>query len=349
MLYLKKFLLFFLCLVLILSQTGCKTGNGKEGRGSGGKSSEAEGNAETSASEESLEEILSKAPAYYDYALIVKINPEFILYLLGHEVVAYEALNNDAPAVEERTAFLGRPLDGVLNDIVRFSYEEGFLQDGGDVTVTLVSAFSTEPEANALLEEAKSAINKTAEDCGISVNPIITIESRVSFLAYEESEGPSREDQDSSEEDSQQEDQAGESNQQEADQQEGESGNQDQESESESSYLEPSQDSEESHEERSEHEGCSVCGGSGICDRCLGSGTMECGVCGGYGWETCTMCHGTGYAGYDENGPKVCTQCGGSGELLCGHCAGTGLEACNGCQGLGICSACGGTGLKPDD
>ena len=61
--------------------------------------------------------------------------PKFILYLVGSEVVAYGALN-----------------------------EEGFLKDGGDVTVTMVRAFGTEAVANELLKGAEDFILSTAED-----------------------------------------------------------------------------------------------------------------------------------------------------------------------------------------
>lgn len=70
----------------------------------------------------STEEMLSDVPDTYDYALQVSINPEFILYLVGSEVVA----------------------------------------------------FGTEAVAYELLKEA--------EDCGISVNPVITIEENLNFL-----------------------------------------------------------------------------------------------------------------------------------------------------------------------
>ncbi|MBR6914034.1 MAG: hypothetical protein IKN34_09600, partial [Treponema sp.] len=77
------------------------------------------------------------------------------MYLKGREVFAYDALNSDAEKVAVRCAIVGRGIEGVMEDIVRFSYEEGFLKDGRDVKITLVDAFATESNSNDILKEAE--------------------------------------------------------------------------------------------------------------------------------------------------------------------------------------------------
>lgn len=130
----------------------------------------------------STEELLSDAPDTYDYALWVSINPEFMLYLIGRdEVVAYKALKEEAKKVDERAAIEDKGLHGALEDIVRISYEEGFLKDEGDVSVIMVRAFGTEAVANELLKDAEDFILNSAKDCGIFVNPVIMIEGNVDF------------------------------------------------------------------------------------------------------------------------------------------------------------------------
>ena len=111
----KRILALFLVFILIFSITACGM-NTSEKPYDGETMSGTEENSNVS-----TEEMLSDVPDTYDYALQVSINPEFILYLVGSEVVA----------------------------------------------------FGTEAVANELLKEA--------EDCGISVNPVITIEENLNF------------------------------------------------------------------------------------------------------------------------------------------------------------------------
>lgn len=307
----KRIFAVFLAFVFLFSLCACAADTSE-------KPTEVQNVPETGESSSlSTEELLAAAPDTYDFALQVSINPEFILYLVEGRVVAYQALNEDAQKVDEGAAIEGRTLQEVLIDIVRFSYECGFLKDGGDVTVTMVSAFRSETEANELLTEAENTVVDTAKNCGISVNPVITVENSVEFPTNppEQESNP----------------------------------------EPESNPSAPNQDGgdtqpddNEHHESRDPTEGCSVCQGSGICTRCDGSGTMICEECDS-GYETCSKCGGEGYAGFDENGPKVCDQCGGNGYLAHGNCSGTGFVSCPGCHGSGNCEACNGTGRKPND
>ena len=309
----KRILAILLAVALVFSISACGTNTSENPAESEKTPAEEKEPGDQEISEISTDELLSDAPDTYDYALRISINPEFILYLVEHRVVAYQALNADAQKVDERAAIEGRDLFEALNDIVRSSYEEGFLEDGGDVTVTMVSAFRTEAEANELLTEAKGKVTDIAKDCGISVNPVITVEENVEFS--EELEIPEQTDSEAPSE-------QGDSHQ----------GNPD--------------DDHEYHAPRDPNEGCSVCHGSGICVRCGGRGTAICEECNS-GYETCTKCGGKGYAGGDENGPKVCDQCGGNGHITHGNCGGTGIVPCQGCRGSGKCEACGGTG-KPN-
>ena len=252
----------------------------------------------------STEEMLSDVPDTYDYALQVSINPEFILYLVGSEVVAYVALNEDAKKVDERAAIEDRGLHGALEDIVRFSYEEGFLKDGGDVTVTMVRAFGTEAVANELLKEAEDFILSTAEDCGISVNPVITIAENLNFsenTMQENIENP-----------------------------EGEKPENHNPATSTAEDFQTSEgEPDESREPQWIEVECSICYGSGesTCKGCAGSGI--CGHCRGTNFTaTCNRCWG-------YNGQPPCNRCGGDGEEDCNGCGATGKVGCYRCGGSG--------------
>ena len=98
----KRILALFLVFILIFSITACGM-NTSEKPYDGETMSGTEENSNVS-----TEEMLSDVPDTYDYALQVSINPEFILYLVGSEVVAYGALNEDAKKVDERAAIEDR-------------------------------------------------------------------------------------------------------------------------------------------------------------------------------------------------------------------------------------------------
>lgn len=338
MTFLKNATAFLLCLILCLSVMGCgKTEEGHNAPADTQKSDETTRKIPSDTEKkEPVEEILSRAPEHYDYAVLVSINPEFVLYMSGREVFAYEALNEDAAKVAERCAIIGRGIDGVMDDIVKFSYEEGFLKDGGDVNVTLVGTQKTAEESDNILQEAKETASATASRCGIAINSIVLIDDSVEFASPQDDQpepgdehpqnpwdDPGRPGDDHPEDP----------------QNPGDDHPQD--------PMGPGEDTNEHHEPRKE-EGCPVCRGTGICDRCDGSGIMDCGQCRATGYEICTKCMGAGHAGTDENGPVTCDKCAGTGLALCNLCAGTKVENCNGCAGSGKCSACGGTGKKSD-
>lgn len=300
-----------------------------------------------SADSEYPEDILSRAPEEYDLAFTVSINPRFIIYVLNDEVFAYEALNEEAVLIEPRCVLAGRLFKDALKDIVRFSYEEGYLTDGGDVAVTIIRAYTNEEEADKLLKEAETAIQEIANDCNITVNPVITIESTVAFIPSEDSSAPAEDSSSQGDEITQGSETSGSG---ESSQNSYESANQSGESQnSESSTGHSSYEEESRPEERDPYEGCPVCGGTGYCDRCHGLGTVYCDECGGTGYVTCSKCWGAGYAGYDDNGPKPCDQCNGYGIVMHENCAGTGAKICPGCHGIGTCSVCHGSGYNPND
>lgn len=87
----KRIWTLFLVFILIFSITACGM-NTSEKPYDGETMSGTEENSNVS-----TEEMLSDVPDTYDYALQVSINPEFILYLVGSEVVAFgtEAVANE--------------------------------------------------------------------------------------------------------------------------------------------------------------------------------------------------------------------------------------------------------------
>lgn len=97
---------------------------------------------------------------------------------------------------------------------------------------------------------------------------------------------------------------------------------------------------------------CSTCKGAGFskCYSCGGNGSIHCTYCRGMGYQsqqeygsseyksvTCNRCHGTGKIDCStcQQGKVTCQNCGGKIKLTCNACGGNRLIACEKCAGLG--------------
>lgn len=293
----KKLFTYLICLAMILSLAGC--GKKDEPKADapteqatpdnpGGTTETPDQPADNNPAEpgDVIEDALKKAPEHYDFAVEVSINPAFLLFVSGNEVIGYQALNDDAKQIEDRCALVGRGIEGAVEDIVRASHQDGFLKDGGAVNLTIVSANCKKTEADEVLDRAFHTVERTAQECNVSVKPEIHIETEVVFAPEPQPGEP------------------GDPN---------EPGN----------PNEPGDpnDPNEYHEPRKDNEGCSVCCGTGVCERCDGTGVVD-----------CMRCNGTGK----------------SPEGTCPDCNGAGRCECEQCHGTKQCPACGGTGKKPD-
>jgi hypothetical protein len=73
--------------------------------------------------------------------------------------------------------------------------------------------------------------------------------------------------------------------------------------------------------------GCTVCGNTGKCSACKGTGKVKCHACKGTGLTQ------TAHDPRGDMGPKQCNLCHGSRTLKCSIC-----------KGMGWCPACDGRG-----
>ena len=242
------------------------------------------------------------APEHYDFAVEVSINPDFLLFVAGQEVIAYKALNDDAKKIEDRCAIVGRGIDGAVDDIVRFSEQDGYLKDGGKVEMTVVSANCSKSQTDEVIQRAEESIQRVTEDIGIQVVAEVHVEENIVFEPEPDNPpGPDPNDPNN---------------------QPGPDPN------DPNNPPPPGPDdpndpngNEPGGEPRRPDEGCSVCWGTGDCERCDATGVVD-----------CMRCNGTG-----KEGNGVCPDCNGAGRCECEQCHGTKQ-----------CPACGGTGKKPD-
>lgn len=332
----RRFLMLLLCTAIVFAFAGC----GKKDSGKEGNSSEPAQNGQPTEAQPSnpgTQDDPGQTPSVeYDYTVRVSINPEFLLYMKGTDVVAYEALNEDAKKIEDRCAIVGRGLDGALDDIVRFSYQDGFLKDGGDVKVTVVETKRSESEVKEVLKRAEETVQNTAKSCDITVSKQVTVANDIIY-APEPEPGNDPGDPNAP---------GPEPNDPNDPNQPGPDPNDPNQhiGERDPNEVEPGPN------EPRKDEGCSVCQGTGDCERCDATGVVECMSCHGSGkvLKLCWKCKGTAK---DENG-NPCAECDGTGnhgEDTCQECNGKGQAQCEQCFGSKKCPACGGTGKKPDD
>ena len=284
------------------------------------------------------------APEHYDFAVEVSINPDFLLFVTGQEVVGYKALNEDAKKIEDRCVIIGRPIDGAVDDIVRFSEQDGYLKDGGTVNMTIVSANCPKAQADEAIQRAEETIQRVTEDIGIQVAAEVHVEQNIEF-APEPDNPPGPDPNDPNQPGPDPNDPNGQPGPDPND-----PNGQPEPDPNDPNNPDPNDPGNETHEPRKPDEGCSVCQGTGVCERCDGTGVVECIRCGGTGQleRTCWKCNGTKV---DENG-NTCAECGGVGSHgtdTCEDCHGAGQCECEQCHGTKQCPACGGTGKKPDD
>ena len=251
------------------------------------------------------------APEHYDFAVEVSINPDFLLFVTGQEVVGYKALNEDAKKIEDRCVIIGRPIDGAVDDIVRFSEQDGYLKDGGTVNMTIVSANCPKAQADEAIQRAEETIQRVTEDIGIQVAAEVHVEQNIEF-APEPDNPPGPDPNDPNNPDPSDP-----------------NGQPGPDPNDPNNPPPPGPDdpndpngNEPGGEPRKPDEGCSVCWGTGDCERCDATGVVD-----------CMRCNGTG-----KEGNGVCPDCNGAGRCECEQCHGTKK-----------CPACGGTGKKPDD
>jgi hypothetical protein len=268
------------------------------------------------------------APEHYDFAVEVSINPDFLLFVTGQEVVGYKALNEDAKKIEDRCVIIGRPIDGAVDDIVRFSEQDGYLKDGGTVNMTIVSANCPKAQADEAIQRAEETIQRVTEDIGIQVAAEVHVEQNIEFAPEPDNPpGPDPNDPngqpgpDPNDPNGQPGPDPNDPNGQPGPDPNDPNG-QPEPDPNDPNNPDPNDPGNETHEPRKPDEGCSVCWGTGVCERCDGTGLVD-----------CMRCNGTG-----KEGNGVCPDCNGAGRCECEQCHGTKK-----------CPACGGTGKKPDD
>ncbi|MBO7426521.1 MAG: hypothetical protein J6U23_12690 [Clostridiales bacterium] len=322
-------------------------------------------------------EALKEAPEAYLDAILVQINPSFMLFVNERgEVVRSKAMNEDAKSMLDHVALDGRNVKDALTDIVRSSVDDGYLKSGGTVNISMMETFRTESDAKQNLKELENVVVDIGREKNTDIHPVTKIAEDVSFAQDEPQPGPNRE-----------------PNQDPNQDQNVPPPEQDQRTDPKEDPNPPSDhDDHDDHDHNNEDggnsgsgggkkEGCPVCHGSGVCVRCNKTGYVECGACHGSGKADCHMCDN----GYDSNpcpcggdgkcyrcqgsgefegktcdvcagngkckecggiGKRPCKNCGATGIIDCNECHGSGKEKCQGCQGTLKCEACDGTGLN---
>lgn len=324
-------------------------------------------------------EILKEAPEVYTNAVLISINPSFMLYTNErNEVFTFKPMNEDAESLMDTVMIEGRTIQDGISDIVNACVDRGYLKDNGVVNVTIISSNGDAEDAERMIDDIEHRVSDIAKERDINISTAPKIDESVEFTEPR----PDPNDPGNPGDPGQPGDPGDPG-------QPGDPGDPGQPGPDPNGPADPDPNKDPGSGNNNggngggkKVEGCPVCQGSGVCDRCNRTGKVECAVCHGsgtlpchlgcdHGYQDCPCdngnCHKCGGSGKNDLGEPcdACDgtgnhrECGGSGKVACNNCNGTGVEPCNECQGTGLeecqgchgtlkCSACDGTGINPN-
>ena len=380
--------IFAVCISIVMALSLCACGNNSKS-----ETSETLASSVTESSEMTVlpttapplpekEEVLKQAPEAYLDAILIQINPSFLLYVNEFgEVIKGEALNEDAKSLMPQVALDGRNVNDALTDIVNASVNDGFLKDGGTVNITMMESFRSESDAGEQMKNLESVVVAVGQERNIDITPATKIADDVQYAQDQPGPGEPGDPNQPGDPNPPDPNQTGDPNQPDDPNPPDPNANPDQPGQNDPNPP-PEKDDHDDHGGNGgggKEEGCPVCQGSGVCVRCDRTGYTECGRCHGSGEVDCHNCND----GYDPNpcpcggdglcyrcsgtgtfedktcdvcdgngkckecggvGRRTCNFCSGSGIIPCDECKGSGKEECQGCHGTLVCEACDGTG-----
>ena len=386
-LVLKRILACMVSSCMIISLCGCGKKSGESSSDTSISETTIETTPSTTEATTTIEkkEVLKNAPEAYLDAILIQINPSFIIFVNERdEVVRGEALNDDAKKLMNRVVLGGRSADEAIKDIVTSSIDEGYLKPGGTVNVTMVETFRTKEDAQNRLKSLEETVTQIGNEKKVEIKPATKINDDVEYAQEPVEQGPGDPGQDPNNPNNPNDpNDPNDPNRPDADPNQT------------NNDREPDHQHETDHQEPQDtkndgggnngsgggkQEGCPVCQGSGKCTRCDKDGYEDCLRCGKTGkmpcscnggidpnpcacgngncyrcqgtgefeGKTCDVCGGSGKC-KDCGGTaqRKCNHCNGTGYLECDDCHGTGKSLCQGCHGTRVCEACGGSGLNP--
>ena len=180
--------IFAVCISIVMALSLCACGNNSKS-----ETSETLASSVTESSEMTVlpttapplpekEEVLKQAPEAYLDAILIQINPSFLLYVNEFgEVIKGEALNEDAKSLMPQVALDGRNVNDALTDIVNASVNDGFLKDGGTVNITMMESFRSESDAGEQMKNLESVVVAVGQERNIDITPATKIADDVQY------------------------------------------------------------------------------------------------------------------------------------------------------------------------
>ncbi len=151
----KKVLALLLCLMVALSFCAC-------GKADTASSDSAPTVAETDGFEK---------PSNYASVIVLKINPQFELYLdENNDVLAVHALNDDAKSFEKDLDLTDKGFDKVIANILKNAKDRGFLKTGATVSFEATEKKVTTINLIDVLTKASAAANQAATELELTLN-----------------------------------------------------------------------------------------------------------------------------------------------------------------------------------
>ena len=154
--------LYLLLLAFVLVFSGC------------GKEKDTLVKDTTSKSSEQKETTDFEKPEDYTTVMLVKINPEFNLYLDAEgNTLAVEPLNDDAKSIVKDFDTTEKDYQKVINNIITSANEKGFVKEDAHISISVTENKTDEVNVDDIL----SNVNETATQTATSLSVAVKIET----------------------------------------------------------------------------------------------------------------------------------------------------------------------------
>lgn len=130
-------------------------------------------------------------PKDYSTVLLISINPQFRLYLdADGNVLAVEAVNDDAKGIVEKLDFKDKDYKTVVEEIVTESQKDGFVKDDVTINVGIVESKNESDEKTEMIAAIETAVSDTAKELDVKITVDVKDESEPESTEAETTAAP---------------------------------------------------------------------------------------------------------------------------------------------------------------
>ena len=107
----------------------------------------------------------------YAFCMLVKINPEFMLYADKNNIVLdVRAMNDDAKSIINKIVYSNKNIEEVLVSIIQATNDAGFLTSNSEVKISIAEIRESDIDTSAILNNANNVADKCIKEIKNSHN-----------------------------------------------------------------------------------------------------------------------------------------------------------------------------------